>query len=326
MQILVTGATGFIGRTLCRLLHDNGHDIVATIRDPAKAAGLPPVTLHQIGNIDGSSDWRSALAGCQAIIHLAARVHAPGHLVDAMATARSINRDGTANLARQAAEAGVSRFLFCSTVKVYGNGRPEPYSDCDQPRPAEAYAISKWEAEQALAEIAASSAMTHTVVRPPLVYGPGVGANFLRLLRAVERGMPLPFGSIKNQRSIISVTNLASLIEKLLTHPRAAGQTITAADNPPVSTPELIRLVAKALGRKPNMFPVPRSILATAAKLVGQGDKIEALVGSLSITPSGLLKEIGWQQLLTLEEGLAQTTRWYLAAQHNRQLPGRPPF
>ena len=244
MNIAVTGATGFVGQALCSHLLAHDHAVVPVVRH---ASGLAGEVI--VGNIDGATDWQPALSGCDAVVHLAARVHVMDDTAhDPLALYRATNTDGTLNLARQAAAAGVKRFVFISSIKVNGEGRDAPYRETDMPAPEDAYAISKWEAEQGLQQIAADTGLEVVILRPPLVYGPGVKANFLRLLQTVKRGWPLPLGAVRNRRSLLFLGNFVDAIRLCVEHPAAAGQTFLLDDGQAVSTPELIRAVARCHG------------------------------------------------------------------------------
>lgn len=250
MKALVTGATGFVGKALCAGLSASGYGVVPAVRCNS---GLPHEMV--VGNLDASTDWRSALSGCDAVVHLAARVHVMDDTSqNPLALYRETNTEATLNLARRAAQAGVKRFIFISTIKVNGEGRDEPYRETDAPAPKDAYAISKWEAEQGLQRIARETGLEVVILRPPLVYGPGVKANFLRLMRTVEKGWPLPLGAIRNRRSLLYLGNFVDAIRLCVEHPAAAGQTFLVDDGQPVSTPDLIRAVAHAMGRPARLL------------------------------------------------------------------------
>ena len=245
MKVLVSGANGFVGRALCSYLATQGHGVAPVVRRASCLAGEVIV-----GDIDGTTDWTAALAGCDAVVHLAARVHVMNDAAhNPLALFRATNLEATLNLARQAAQAGVKRFVFISSIKVNGEGRDAPYRETDVPAPKEAYAISKWDAEQGLQRIAADTGLEVVILRPPLVYGPGVKANFMRLLRMVKRGWPLPLGAILNRRSLLYLGNFVDAIRVCVEHPTAGGQIFLLDDGEPVSTPELIRALARAMGR-----------------------------------------------------------------------------
>jgi nucleoside-diphosphate-sugar epimerase len=225
---------------------------------------------------------------------------------------------GTENLARAAARAGVSRFVFVSTAKVNGEATwGRPFSERDTPNPQDPYALSKWEAEQALAKVSAETGLAVTVLRPPLVYGPGVKGNFLSLLKWVERGVPLPVALIDNRRSLLYVGNLADAIVRCLNVPQADGRTYLLCDGEDVSTPELIRRLSLQFGRRPRLFPIPASMLEFGCKLLGRGSAYDRLAGSLQLDSSAITSELGWQPLFTLDAGLRDTVDWF---KHRRLL------
>ncbi len=303
MKALVTGATGFVGTALCAKLAASGVEVVPAVRSKS---GL----LHEvvIGNLDASTDWQPALTGCDAVIHLAARVHVMNDAAqNPLAQYRSTNTEATLNLARQAAQAGVKRFVFISTIKVNGEGRDAPYRETDVPAPEDAYAITKWEAEQGLQRIAAETGLEVVILRPPLVYGPGVKANFLRLLRTVARGWPLPLGAIRNRRSLLYLGNFVDAIRVCVEHPAAAGQTFLLDDGEPVSTPELIRALARAMGRPPRLLAVPVGVLELAGALLGKRAAVARLAGSLFVDGSAIRSRLNWMPPYSLPQGLAVT-------------------
>ncbi|MEQ1591154.1 MAG: SDR family oxidoreductase [Thiobacillaceae bacterium] len=303
MRTLVTGASGFVGSALCARLDTSGFEVVPTVRGK-------PASAHEIvvGNIDNKTDWTTALAGCEAVVHLAARVHVMDDTArDPLALYRQTNADGTLNLARQAARAGVKRLIFVSSIKVNGEGRDAPYSESDVPAPEDAYAISKWEAEQGLADIAQQTGLEVVVLRPPLVYGPGVGANFLRLMQTVNRGWPLPLGAIHNRRSLLYLGNFTDAIRLCIEHPAAAGQTFLFDDGQPVSSPDLIRAIARALGRPVRLLAVPVGVLKLAGTLLGKQAAVERLTGSLFVDSSAIRSRLGWVPPYTMQQGLDAT-------------------
>ncbi|MDP1645329.1 MAG: SDR family oxidoreductase [Thiobacillus sp.] len=314
MKVLVTGAAGFVGRVLCDQLTVAGHVLVPTVR---RASGLRNELV--IGEIGPSTDWQTALVGCDAVVHLAARVHGMDDTTqNPLALVRATNTEGTLNLARQAAEAGVKRFVFISTIKVNGEGRDTPYRETDAAAPENAYAISKWEAEQGLQRIAQETGLEVAILRPPLAYGPGVKANFLRLMRTVERGWPLPLGAIRNRRSLLYLGNFVDAIRLCVEHPAAAGQTFLLDDGVPVSTPELIRAVARAMGRSTHLLAVPVGVLELAGVLLGKRAAVARLTGSLFVDSSAIRSRLGWVPPYTLQQGLAATVAGW-----QRYLDGR---
>lgn len=303
MRVLVTGATGFVGTALRARLAMSGAEVTPAVRVPA---GLPREVV--IGDLDASTDWRHALVGCDAVAHLAARVHVMNDTSGIpLVRYRVTNVVATLNLARQAAHAGVKRFVFISSIKVNGEGRDAPYRETDTPAPEDAYAISKWEAEQGLHEIARQTGLEIVILRPPLVYGPGVKANFRRLLDTVARGWPLPLGAIHNKRSLLYLGNFVDAIRVCLEHPDAAGQTFLLDDGRPVSTPELIRTIAQAMGRPARLLAVPCGVLEGVAALFGKHAAVIRLTGSLYVDGTVIRTRLGWTPPYSMEAGLAAT-------------------
>ena len=307
--ILVTGASGFIGRALCDALAASGRKV----RKAVRAAGPDDKNAIAVGDIGAGTDWGAALGGVGCVVHLAARTHVLRETAaDPLAEYRRINVAATERLARSAAARGVRRIVFLSSVKVNGERTDtRPFTEGDAPRPEDAYGESKWEAEQALVRVAAETDLQAVVLRPPLVYGPGVKGNFLRLMRWVARGRPLPLGSVENRRSLIYVGNLVDAIVKAIEVPRAAGETFLVADSQDVSTPDLVRGLAAALGVKPRLLSFPLAPLRLAAALAGQGAGFSSLTASLQVDSSRIQRSLGWRPRFTLAQGLAETTRWY---------------
>lgn len=311
--VLVTGATGFVGRFLCKRLLSAGLSVRGTLliaENPASlVAGVEPVTVELLG---ADTPWSHAVAGVDAIIHLAARVHIMDDPeADPLTEFRRVNVEGTARLAREAARAGVRRFVFISSIKVNGEESATPYATDSPPNPSDPYGISKWEAEQALRKIEAESGLDVVTVRPTLVYGPGVKANFFTMMKIISKGIPLPLASINNSRSLIYVANLVDALATCAKHPAAAGQTYLLSDGENVSTPELIRRTAAALGVSARLFPVPLSLMQLAGKLTGKTSAVNRLAGSLTVDSSKIRRELGWQPPFTMEEGLRVTTEWF---------------
>lgn len=306
--VVVTGANGFVGRAVGRRLAAAGHAVHGAVRrNAALPEGVTPVAGPVLSR---EADWRPVLDGMEAVVHLAARVHVmKDDAADPLAAFRAVNVAGTRALAEQAAATGVRRFVFVSSVKALGDGRADgrPYSEADAPAPRDPYGVSKWEAEQALREIAGRTGMEVVVVRPPLVYGPGVKGNFAALLRLVARGVPLPFGAIGNRRSLIGVENLADALRLCLEHPQAAGETFLVRDGEDVSTPDLVNRLAGAFGRPARLVPVPPAVLRLGLGVLGKGAAADRLLGSLTVDDARLRSRLGWTPPLTLDEGLART-------------------
>jgi nucleoside-diphosphate-sugar epimerase len=309
--VLVTGASGFVGRALCSSLPANGYLVRAATRMP-DTSGIPSFA---VGDIGPDTDWRAAVAGCECVVHLAARVHVmSAREASSPGDFHRVNVEGSANLARQAARAGVRRFVFLSSVKVNGElSVQRALVESDRVMPADAYGASKAQAEQSLRAIAEETGMEVAILRPPLVYGPGVRANFLGLLRGVDSGMPLPLASVSNRRSLVYVGNLVDALAGCLKHRAAANRTFFVSDGQDVSTPQLIREIAEALGRKPRLFPFPLALLRGAGLITGRAEQVARLTGSLQVDIASIKTALGWQPPFSLQQGLAQTAAWYLA-------------
>lgn len=309
MRVLITGANGLVGRALCSVLDQAGHKLTRVVRTSTTPWQVP------VGDIDEHTVWGPVLqAGVDVVVHLAAQVPDEGLAeADQAGQFYTVNTLGTVNLARQCVQHGVKRFVFVSTVKVLGEGQDQPYQADNPAVPADAYAISKWEAEQALWQIASETGIQVVVLRPPLVYGPGVKGNFLRLLQAVDRRRPLPLGCIQNRRSLVYVGNLVSAIDCSLTHPSVAGHTFMVSDGDDVSTPELVRRIATALGRRAWLPPVPMAWMRWAGTLLGKQAAVNRLLGSLAVDTTPL-QALGWQAPYTMQAALAATAHWYRTA------------
>lgn len=307
-MILVTGATGFVGGALVKRLMADAvfGGVVAALRrlDAPLPAG---VKLVQVGDLLPTTEWGAALQQVDMVVHCAARVHvmqdSANNPLDAY---RHVNVQGTLNLARQAAQAGVRRFVYVSSIKVNGEATHpgNPFTAHDVPAPLDPYGVSKMEAEQGLKEISAQTGMEVVIVRPPLVYGPGVKANFASMMRWVARGVPLPLGAIHNARSMVALDNLADLLVTCLRCPAAAGQTLLVSDGEDVSTTQLLRRTAQAMGKQALLVPVPAQWLTLAATLLGKRDVAQRLCGSLQVDITKTRQLLGWSPPLTLDQGL----------------------
>ena len=314
-MILVTGVTGFVGKVVVQrlLAMDESQCVAVAVRRDGQqwpARVLPRVT----GDLDPAADWSVALGGISAVVHCAARVHVMTDTAsNPLAEFRRVNVQGTLNLARQAAAAGVRRFVFISSIGVNGAETfQKPFTYQDQAAPHSPYAVSKYEAELGLQALDAETGLDVVIIRPPLVYGPDAPGNFGSLIRWLKRGVPLPLGAIHNQRSLVALDNLVDLIVTCITHPAAANETFLVSDGEDVSTTELLRLMGQAIGHPARLIPVPASWLKLAASLVGKRDMAQRLCGSLQVDISKTRQLLGWSPPLTLNQGLKKTAEGYL--------------
>lgn len=313
-MILVTGATGFVGSALIKRLLQENVQLTAAVLDGEDAGHLPTdVKRVIVPPLSESSDYSTALQHVDIVIHLSARVHImQDSAMDPLQEFRRVNLHGTERLARQAALAGVKRFIFISTVKVHGEETAIPYREDSPLVPLDPYGISKAEAETGLQHIAKETGLEVVIVRPPLVYGPAVKANFRQLISIVRRAVPMPFASINNKRSLVFVENLADALTCCATHPKAAGQTYLVSDGEDVSTPELIRRVAHALGLPARLFPFPTGLMRLGGRLLKKSSAVERLLGSLQVDNSKIRRDLGWTPPYTMEQGLKKTAEWFL--------------
>ncbi len=313
LSVLLTGATGFVGGAVSRQLRENGHEVRCAVRQG-------PARLDRsfvVGAIDGRTDWRAAVAGVDAVVHLAARVHVMRDTAPDPPTAfRLVNVEGTRRLAQQAAEAGVRRFVFVSSIKVNGEHTlpGKPFRASDPPAPEGPYAESKLEAELALREISAATGMQTVVVRPPLVYGPGVGANFLAMMKWLHRGVPLPLGGVDNRRSMVFIENLADLICVCVDHSRAANQVFLASDGEDLSVPDLLRRLAAALRVRARLIPIPVAWLRFGARALRQTHVFDRLCRSSEVDLAETQALLSWRPPRSVDEGLSRTAKHYLEA------------
>ena len=315
-SVLVTGANGFIGRGLCNKLISNGYAVRGAVRKKFCPGLSGSVERVEVGSMDEDTNWFPALSGVDSIVHLAARVHVMHEdIEEPLSEFRKVNVAATINLARQAAAAGVKRFVFISSIKVNGEGTTleSPFKPDDISAPLDAYGISKLEAEVALKKIADETGMELVIIRPVLVYGPGVRGNFQLLMHWLKKGIPFPLGSVHNRRSFVSLDNLVHFIMTCLNHPQAANQTFLVSDGQNVSTPELIRMTASAMHLTSWLIPLPMSILYWVGWLFRREKYVERLCESLHVDIRKSEELLGWKPIRSIETGLRQTALYYLA-------------
>jgi nucleoside-diphosphate-sugar epimerase len=311
LYTVVTGATGFVGNAVIKRLRELGNVLVrASVRNTEALAGADMAGYEtlQIFDISADTDWQPALHNAGVVIHAAARVHVMAdEATDPLAEFRAVNVDGTLNLARQAAAAGVKRFIFISSIKVNGEGTTTiPYRHSDKPAPEDAYGQSKSEAETCLRALTAKTGMELVIIRPPLVYGPGVKANFAALMNLARKNLPLPLGAVRNKRSLVALDNLVDLIVTCIDHPKAASQTFLVSDGEDVSTTELLTLMTRAAGKTPHLLPVPMSWLQKGAGMLGKKAIADRLCGSLQLDITHTRETLNWAPPLTIKQGIEQ--------------------
>lgn len=315
MNVFVTGATGFVGSALLTQLAGVPElQVYAQVRSSNGHLSAPVKSVF-VAELNPDTDWTVALKNMDCVVHTAARVHVMDDTSqDPLAEFRKTNCAGTLNLARQAAEVGVKRFIFISSIKVNGEGTVtgSPYTEDIEPAPVDPYGVSKREAEDGLRALATETGLEVVIIRPPLVYGAGVKGNFLSLLRWINRGIPLPLGSIHNKRSFVALDNLVDLVVVCLQHPQAANQTFLVADGEDMSTTELLRSLANALGKPVFLLPVPEILLKTLLMVLGRADIGQRLCGSLQLDIGKAKCLLGWAPPVSAGEGLHRLAKGYL--------------
>lgn len=315
MHVILTGATGFIGSAFLVAAQQRSMKIRSVFRsnEQAKRFGDAKNSAVAVPGIEADTDWSEALVDVDVVVHCAARVHVMNDSIsDPLAEFCKVNVAGTLNLAKQAALAGVKRFVFLSSIKVNGEETQPggPYSAHDVPAPEDAYGISKAEAEAGLRLLSLETGMEVVIIRPPLVYGPGVKGNFSSLLRWVARGLPLPLGlATTNRRSLVGLDNLVDLILTCVDHPKAANQTLLVSDGEDLSTADLLRRIGKALNRPARLIPVPVSILIIASRLLGKSSIAQRLLGSLQVDISKTCTLLNWKPPVSVDEGLRRAAQ-----------------
>lgn len=311
-SIFVTGGTGFVGRRLVHQLLDDDNTVTVAVRR-GSAQESHPVFLF--AGLSADQDWAAGVAGHDVVIHSAARVHVmDDQSADPLAEFRTVNVNGTLNLARQAAAVGVTRFIFISSIKVNGEGTAQgkPYTAFDTPAPQDPYGISKMEAEQGLRQIASETGMEVVIIRPVLVYGPGVKANFRSMMNWLNKGVPLPLGAIHNKRSLVSLDNLVDLIVTCVDHPAAANQTFLVSDGEDLSTTEMLRRMAQALGKSARLLPVPAAVLEGGAALLGKRAVAQRLCGSLQVDIRHTRETLNWHPPVSVDDGFRAAATAFL--------------
>lgn len=312
-NVLVTGANGFVGRGLVNFLALNGNNVLGVVRarsgNSIFGSDNSSIKIKNIDSISGTTDWSGLLGQQEVVVHTAARAHVMNDKsLDPLLEYRKINVDGSLNLAKQCAENNVRRFVFISSIKVNGESTTnrKAFDAGDYPSPEDAYGISKYEAELGLMDLAKTTGMEVVIVRPPLVYGPGVKGNFANLIKLVERGIPVPLGMVDNKRSLIALDNLIDLIARCIDHPLAANKVFLASDGFDLSTSELFRGLAKAMGKKSRLIPVPSIFLQFAASVIGKQDFAKRLLGSLQVDIAKTCEILNWKPPVSVEEGLSR--------------------
>ncbi|KIQ00081.1 NAD-dependent dehydratase [Pseudomonas fulva] len=308
-RIMVTGGSGFVGRTLLERLHQEGHELIAPSRSPLTQAPVSVVN-PLVGGLAADVDWTTSLEGVSVVIHSAARVHVMNDTAaDPLVEFRKANVDGTLSLARQAAAAGVQRFVFISSIKVNGEGTQpgHAYRADDTPAPQDPYGVSKMEAEQGLRSLANETGMQVVIIRPVLVYGPGVKANFRSMMSWLRKGIPLPLGATGNKRSLVAVDNLVDLIATCIDHPAAANQTFLVSDGEDLSTTQLLQRMGNALGRPARLLPVPATLLQAGAAMLGRRAIAQRLCGSLQVDIAKTRELLGWTPAVSVDDALRKT-------------------
>lgn len=313
-RVLVTGASGFVGSHLCRRLVSQGYDVIGTRRDGHTAAADRGVTTRIIGDIGDDVDWDPILDSVDYIVHLAARVHVMrDEAKDPLEAFRRVNVGGTERLLSSSGMRGVKHVVFLSSIKVLGEQTTDHcFSSTDQPRPNDPYGQSKFEAEELVEKKGHEVGFRTTIIRPPLIYGAGVGGNFLRLMKMVDKGYPLPFGSVSNLRSLVGIENLCDLIGECLSNPSSSGRRFLVSDNKDVSTPDLVRHIARSMSRPARLLRLPQGLLGLVASVLAKSDEMSRLTGSLQVDISDTMRSLDWNPPVAFEDGIDAAVSWYM--------------
>lgn len=309
-MILVTGSNGFVGSALCATLRAQGSAVRGAVRHGESMGTVA------VGQLDRATDWRTALIGCDTVVHLAARVHMMRDQArNPLEQYREVNLHASVNLARQASHSGVKRFVFVSSIKVNGEATGAvPFRADDVPAPSDPYGQSKYEAEQALFALGRETGLEVVVVRPPLVYGPGVKANFLNLIKLVAKGIPLPFGAVRNQRSMVALENLVDLIQVCTVHPGAPGRVFLVSDGADLTPGELTTMIATAMGKRQVLLPLPPGLMRAVAAMVGKSALSDRLLNSLRVDIAPTRAALEWSPVVTPQAAIERTVEAFLAA------------
>lgn len=317
LRVLVTGANGFVGKSLCAELINRGHIVRAALR-PRRSLNMLECETFQISNVDAYTDWSGGFTGVDTVIHLAARVHVmQDNASNPLEEFRKVNVSGTEHLARSAAKAGVKRLVYVSSIKVNGESTrgKRQFSESDEAAPHDAYGISKCEAEQALHRVAQETDLEVVILRPPLVYGVGVQGNFAQMMKMLAKDIPLPLATVHNHRSLVYVENLVGALILCATHPAARGKTYLISDGDDISTPDLLHQLGEAMGHPARLFSCPPSFLKIACRLVGRADQGDRILGSLRVDSGKIRRELDWTPPYTLQEGLRITGQSFIDGQ-----------
>ncbi len=306
----MTGANGFVGAALVEQLVLQNYQVRAAVRRHLKHEAI---SYTLVGEVDAETNWAVALENVDVVIHLAARVHVMRDTAkNPLDEFRKVNVEGTRHLAESAAKSGVTRFVYVSSVKANGDEFDTVYSELDKPNPQDDYGVSKWEAEQALHEISAITGMEIVIIRPPLVYGAGVKGNFSQMMTVLAKGLPLPFASVKNLRSLIYVDNLVDAIIACVKNPAAAGQTYLVSDGEDVSTPDLLRKLSFSMGKPAKLLPFSMVLMRFAGRLLGKSYQINRLLGNLQVDSSKIRRELNWHPPYAMDEALKATAKQFV--------------
>jgi nucleoside-diphosphate-sugar epimerase len=317
MRILITGATGFIGSALCMKLMQTHHFVRAAVRSGKGENCLKDIEYFETGEIGAETNWSKALDGMEAVVHLAGKSGCPNDKsLHSLPNFQSVNVRGTEHLASSAAKMGIKKFIYVSTVKVHGEETKAPFTENSVCSPRDSYGVSKWEAELALQSISAKTGMNVVVLRSPMVYGASSKSNFVRLISLVRSGIPLPFASISNKRSMIYVGNLVDAILHCVEKKEGGSQTFLVSDGEDISTPDLMRLIALNLNTKVRVISFPERLLKATAKICRRDEEMRRLTGSLQVDSSKIKSILGWKPPFTLQEGMAQSIRGLMKSKY----------